>query len=125
LDYQTFTRTAAQRAGLPEDTTERIEQATLRALADRISGGEAQDLASQLPDRLKDALRPAHEEAESFDVDEFLRRIAEQSDVGREEARRGASAVLTTVRDAVTHGEFEDVISQLPMEYRALAGATS
>jgi uncharacterized protein (DUF2267 family) len=125
MDYETFTRTAAQRAGMPEETVERVEQATLRTLADRISGGEAQDLASQLPARLQDSLRPAQEDAESFDVGEFVRRVAERGDVGPDEARAGAVAVLTTVREAVTPGEFEDVVSQLPQEYRELVGPMS
>jgi uncharacterized protein (DUF2267 family) len=125
MDYETFTKTAAQRAGMPEDTVERVERATLRTLADRISGGEAQDLASQLPARLQDSLRPPHEEAEAFDVDEFVRRVAERGDVGPDEARTGAAAVLTTVREAVTAGEFEDVMSQLPQDYRELVGPTS
>jgi uncharacterized protein (DUF2267 family) len=125
MDYETFTKTAAQRAGMPEDTVERVERATLRTLADRISGGEAQDLASQLPARLQDSLRPPHEEAEAFDVDEFVRRVAERGDVGPDEARTGAAAVLTTVRQAVTAGEFEDVMSQLPQDYRELVGPTS
>jgi uncharacterized protein (DUF2267 family) len=122
MDYETFTRTAADRAGLPVDTVERVEHATLRTLADRISGGEAQDLASQLPSRLQADLRPAHEEAEAFGVDEFVRRVAERGDVGPEEARTGTVAVLTTVREAVTPGEFDDVVSQLPQEYRELVG---
>jgi uncharacterized protein (DUF2267 family) len=104
------------------DTVERVEHATLRTLADRISGGEAQDLASQLPSRLQADLRPAHEEAEAFGVDEFVRRVAERGDVGPEEARTGTVAVLTTVREAVTPGEFDDVVSQLPQEYRELVG---
>ena len=66
MDYATFTRTTAERAGLPEETAERIEHATLRTFADRISGGEAQDLAAQLPARLQDDLRPPREEAEAF-----------------------------------------------------------
>jgi uncharacterized protein (DUF2267 family) len=122
MDYKTFTRTAAERAALPVDTVERVEHATLRTLADRISGGEAQDLASQLPARLQDDLRPAREEAEAFGVDEFVRRVAQRSDVDPEEARTGAAAVLTTVREAVTPGEFDDVLSQLPQEYRELVG---
>jgi uncharacterized protein (DUF2267 family) len=125
MDYKTFTKTAAERAGMPEDTAERVERATLRTLADRISGGEAQDLASQLPDPLKDSLRPPGEQAESFDVDEFVRRVAERADVGREEARTGATAVLTTIREAVTSGEFEDVVSQLSQDYRELVGPMS
>ena len=40
MDYATFMRTTAERAGVPDQTAERIEYATLRTLADRISGGE-------------------------------------------------------------------------------------
>jgi uncharacterized protein (DUF2267 family) len=122
MDYQTFTRTAAERAGMPEPTVERVEHATLRTLADRISGGEAKDLASQLPAPLKDDLQPTGEDAESFDVDEFVRRVAERGQVAPDEARTGATAVLTTVREAVSAGEFDDVLSQLPQEYRELVG---
>jgi uncharacterized protein (DUF2267 family) len=125
MDYKTFTKTAAQRAGMPEDTTERVERATLRTLADRITGGEAHDLASQLPTGLKESLAPVQEQAEAFDLDEFVRRVAERADVGVEEARTGAAAVLTTVREAVSPGEFEDLLAQLPQDYRELVGATS
>jgi uncharacterized protein (DUF2267 family) len=122
MDYATFTRTTAERAGLPEETAERIEHATLQTLVDRITGGEAQDLAAQLPRPLQDDLRPPRKEAEAFDVDEFVRRVAERGDVGPDEARSEAATVLTTVREAVTPGEFDDVLSQLPKEYRELVG---
>ena len=122
MDYATFTRNTAERAGLSEETAERIEHATLRTLADRVSGGEAEDLAAQLPARLQDDLRGPREEAEAFGVDEFVRRIAERGDVAPDQARAGAAAVLITVREAVTPGEFDDVLSQLPQEYRELVG---
>jgi uncharacterized protein (DUF2267 family) len=110
MDYATFTRITAERAGLPEETAKRIEHATLRTLA------------AQLPAPLQDDLRPPREEAEAFAVDEFVRRVAERGDVGPDEAWTGAAAVLTTVRDAVTPGEFDDVLSQLPQDYRELVG---
>ena len=66
MDYATFTRAAAQRAGVPEETAERLEHATLRTLADRISGGEAKDLAAQLPGPLQEDLHPPREDAEAF-----------------------------------------------------------
>jgi uncharacterized protein (DUF2267 family) len=49
-----------------------------------------------------------------------VRRVAERGDVGPDEAGSGAGAVLTTVREAVMPGEFDDVLSQLPQEYREL-----
>jgi uncharacterized protein (DUF2267 family) len=122
MDYRTFTRTAADRAGMPEDKVEQVEHATLQTLAERISGGEAGDLAAQLPQPLKDDLQKPREDAERFGVDEFVRRVAERGHVAPEEARTGAAAVLTTVRQAVTPGEFDDVLSQLPQEYRELVG---
>jgi uncharacterized protein (DUF2267 family) len=125
VDFETFTATAADRARMPRETAERVEHATLRTLADRISGGEAQDLAAQLPGPLQPDLRPPREEAEAFGVEEFVRRVAERGDVAQDEARRGAVAVLTTVREAVTPGEFDDVLSQLPQEYRELVGPMS
>jgi uncharacterized protein (DUF2267 family) len=122
MDYQTFIRTAADRAGLPMDVAERVAHATLQTLADRISGGEARDLAAQLPKPLQDDLRETREEAEAFDVDEFVRRVAQRARVTPDEARTGAVAVLVTVREAVTSGEFHDILSQLPQEYRELVG---
>ena len=117
MDDQTFTRTVARRAGLPPEEAERIERATLRTLAAGISGGEAQDLPSQLPGPLQDALRPTREEAESFDVEEFVRRVADGTS--------GVAAVLPTLREALTPGDFDDVASQLPSGYRALVGPAS
>lgn len=40
--------------------------ATLETLNERISGGEARDLAAQLPQEIQPALRPKAEEAEGF-----------------------------------------------------------
>jgi uncharacterized protein (DUF2267 family) len=147
MDDQTFTRSTAERAGLPEETAEPIERATLRTLhrrraprprpggrrappaagqplSDHISGGKAQDLPAQLPARLEDVPRSPRHESEEFGLDEFVRRVAERGDVGPDEAA-GAAAVLIAVRDAVTPGEFDDVLSQLPPEYRELVGPMS
>jgi uncharacterized protein (DUF2267 family) len=125
VDYQTFIQTEAQKAGVPRDVAENLARATLQTLADRISGGEAEDLVAQLPKPLKDEVHPQREEAEAFDVDEFVRRVSERAHVDEQTARAGAVAVLTTVREAVTPGEFDDITSQLPQEYRELVGPMS
>ena len=122
MDYQTFIKTEADRAGLPPDQAEGIAHATLRTLADRITAGEAGDLAAQLPTPLKDDLRKECDEAEPFDVDEFVRRVSQRAHVDENAARTGAMATMITVREAVTPGEFDDITSQLPQEYRELVG---
>jgi uncharacterized protein (DUF2267 family) len=75
-----------------------------------------------LPKPLKDEVLIKREEAEAFDVDEFVRRVAARAHVDEQTAHDGAVAVLTTVREAVTSGEFDDITSQLPQEYRELVG---
>jgi uncharacterized protein (DUF2267 family) len=125
VDYKTFIETEAQRAGLPQDQAEHVAHATLKTLADRITGGEAEDLAAQLPTPLKDDLHKEQENAEAFDVDEFVRRVSERAHVDESTARTGAVATMITVREAVTPGEFDDITSQLPQEYRELVGPMS
>jgi uncharacterized protein (DUF2267 family) len=125
MDYPTFIKKEAEKAGLPKDQAESVAHATLRTLADRITGGEADDLAAQLPQPLKADLLKDQKDAEPFDVDEFVRRVSERAHVDENTARTGATAVLDTVREAVTPGEFDDVTAQLPKEYRELVGPMS
>jgi uncharacterized protein (DUF2267 family) len=94
--------------------------ATLETLNERITGGEAKDLAAQLPQEIQPALRPKAEEAEGFSLEEFYRRVAEREGVDIETARIDASAVLRVLREAVTPGELDDVLSQLPEDFYTL-----
>jgi uncharacterized protein (DUF2267 family) len=120
VQYDEFIDSVASRAGLPRDEAEALVHATLRVLSERISGGEAEDLRAQLPKQLKVDLIPPQEEAQSFDADEFARRVSERT--GIDEADTGAAvvAVLATLGEAVTSGEFEDVLSQLGREFAEL-----
>lgn len=43
--------------------------------------------------------------------------MSERAGVDLDTATRGARAVLSTVRHAVTSDEFEDVLAQLPREF--------
>lgn len=95
----------------------------LEVLAQRISPGEVKDLASQLPDPLGQVLdRATPQRAQSFGIEEFYRRVAERSHARPRTAQWDASAVLTTVADAVTGGELNQIISQLPSGYAVLFG---
>ena len=76
--------------------------AALETLNERITGGEAKDLAAQLPEEIQQALRPKAEEAEGFSLEELYERVAEREGVDVETARIDASAVMRVLREAVT-----------------------
>jgi uncharacterized protein (DUF2267 family) len=117
MRYEEFIDAVAERAGVSPDQAEVLTQATLETLAERLSGGEALDLADQLPKGLQESLQPREEEAERFRLEEFVRRVSERADVDVALAWDGVSAVLTTLSEAVASGEFDDVMSQLPAEF--------
>ena len=91
-----FINVVARRAGISTQQAESLTRATLSALADRFTGGEADDVASQLPKGLKEAMIPSTPEAEAFGLGEFIDRIARRAGVTPEQAEVGACAVMTT-----------------------------
>jgi uncharacterized protein (DUF2267 family) len=117
LVYKDFIDAVARRAGVSADQAATITRATLETLADRISGGEAEDLAEQLPEGLDDHLRKTREHAEPFGLGEFVQRVTARAGVDAVLASAGVRAVLTTLREAVDGDEFEDMVAQLPKEF--------
>jgi uncharacterized protein (DUF2267 family) len=122
MRYDEFLSKVAERATRGDrDKAADLIRASLQTLAERISGGEADDLASQLPQELKGWLTGKQERAEDFDIDEFTKRVWQRAGLpSQEDAERGVVAVFATLREAVTPGEFDDVLSQLPDQYRRL-----
>jgi uncharacterized protein (DUF2267 family) len=120
VKYEEFIDAVADRTALPRDEAETLTRATLRVLAERLSGGEADDLRAQLPKQLQVDLLSPREEAEAFDAEEFARRVSQRSGLDEADAGAGVLAVLATIRDAVSPGEFQDVLSQLGREFAEL-----
>jgi uncharacterized protein (DUF2267 family) len=123
MKYEEFIAQVAQNAELSEEDAAALTRATLATLAERISGGEAQDLAAQLPAPLQTALISAHENAEAFSFEEFVERTAERAGTDPSVAQVAIAAVFATLRDAVTAGEFDDVLSQLPAGFHRLGAS--
>ncbi|MFF7970268.1 DUF2267 domain-containing protein [Streptomyces sp. NPDC007905] len=120
MEYDPFLAKAAERAGVSLDVAETFTRATFEVLADRISGGEAQDLAEPLPEPLKSWLRTDEEIAKGYGAHSFVRRVADRAEVPRQLAEAGIRAVLATLREAVGDQEFRDATAQLPREYDIL-----
>lgn len=123
MKHDEFMTKVGQRADVSLETAEALTAATLQTLAERISGGAAEDLAAQLPAELKPHLTGADEPAQRFGADEFVRRVAERTGADPDRARAGVRAVFTTIREAVTSGEIDDITAQLPKDFEELVGA--
>lgn len=120
MRYEEFINRVATYADVSEEQAATLTRATLSTLADRISGGEAQDLAAQVPAPLQSAVASSQENAEAFDFGEFIQRTAEAAGTDTGVAERAVDAVFVTLREAVTPGEFDDVLSQLPSDFHRL-----
>lgn len=106
-----------------QDEAAKVTEAVLSVLAQRISPGEVDDLASQLPGPLGQTLTAAKpQQAESFGIEEFYRRVAERIGARPRTAEWDAGAVLTALADAVSGGELNQVLSRLPSGYAVLFG---
>lgn len=97
-----------------------VIRTTFETLSERLQGGEPLDMAAQLPSMLQEYVDVGH--AERFGVDEFIQRIAEQEGISEAQALEQARAVLEVTSEAVSRGEIEDVLLQLPQEYHGLFG---
>lgn len=118
-----FVQRVAERARLDADTARRATEATLETLAERIAGGEVDDLIARLPAALHAPLRHGREHsggrAARIPLEKFVQRVAERDGASAAEAREHARAVFLTLREAVGDREFYDVTVQLPDEYVA------
>ncbi len=96
-------------------------RATLETLAERLSGGEADDLASQLPRGIAEYLRTEFAgEGMRFSVEEFFERVSQREGVDLPRSIYHAQAVIAVLYEAVSPGEMDDVRAQLPSEYARL-----
>jgi uncharacterized protein (DUF2267 family) len=120
MKYDEFIREVQERGGIEErDDAECATIEVLQELVDRLTGDEAHDLLSQLPGELQRAVIVSPSPL-PITYDEFVDRVAQELEISRDEARVRIRAVLGTLREAVSWGEFQDVLEQLDPEYADL-----
>jgi uncharacterized protein (DUF2267 family) len=100
---------------------ERATRATLETLAERLVGGEAHDLASQLPPELARSLQlPDAGIGAKLTLEEFFALVSEREGVELEEATLHARIVIGVLTETVSMGEIKDVRVQLPAAFAQL-----
>ncbi|MFU8874624.1 DUF2267 domain-containing protein [Micromonospora sp. SL4-19] len=120
MRFPRFVEAVSRRAELPTEQAATISRAVLQTLADRVTGGEAEELAAQVPGELSGYLTAPTDGGVTGGAVTFLHRVAERAGVDPAVAEVGTRAVLATLREAVTVGEFQDLVAQLPKGFDAM-----
>ena len=121
MQYNEFLGNVQDRARLAtQDEAVAATRATLTVLAKRLAGGEADNLAAQLPEEIGRYLREVEGPAERFGLNEFFERVSSHEGTALPVAVHHARAVVSVLRDAVSAGEIDDVLAQLPEDYEPL-----
>lgn len=121
MEHDEFIGLVQDRAKLDSrGAAESATRATLETLAERLAGGLPENIGAQLPAEIGRHL--SSERTESFEVDEFWRRVAERESGGVDlpDAAFHARAVLSVVDEAVTGDQLERVRDQLTPDYADL-----
>jgi uncharacterized protein (DUF2267 family) len=93
VKFSEFVRAVGRRASVADRfAAEKAAVAVLQALADRLTGKEANDLLSQLPAMFKE-LVVVSPSPQPISADEFVARVAAHLDVTPDEARARIRAV--------------------------------
>lgn len=120
MQFDEFVGKVQHRAKMPS-SMEAVNaiRATLMTLGERLAGGESGDLAAQLPKEIGTYLLYP-DKTESYTLKEFLERVAELEDIDYPDAVYHARAVIETVDEAVSEGQIDHVLDQLPEEFDTL-----
>ena len=122
MRYDEFLGHVQHRAGLSSRAeAERATHATLETLAERLVGGEAHDLAAQLPPELARSLQlPDAGIGAKLTLDEFFELVSEREGVDLKDSTFHARVVIGVLTEAVSLGEIKDVRVQLPAAFAQL-----
>ncbi|HXF65018.1 MAG TPA: DUF2267 domain-containing protein [Caldilineaceae bacterium] len=127
MQYDDFVRRVQEEAGL--ETSEealRLTEAVLATLGERLYRSEQSDLAAQLPRGIKEFLvakqppETTRGDVQRFSLEEFYNRVGARTGLRYARAVEQTQAVMAVLQEAVTPGEIEDILQELPAEYQKL-----
>ncbi len=97
------------------ETAERLINAVLETLAERDLNGAHTSFAAELPPEYGAILdNPDRKTREHFDVDEFIRRVAERANISEPQSETWARAALTALVENVPTEERNRFVAQFP-----------
>jgi len=127
MEHDAFIGRVQKTAELNSPDEAAAVRATLGTLGEMLSPKERRDLAAQLTRELKECLslwieRPPRERTHPhrFGLEEFYHRVAARSEVRYPAAVKHSLAVVRVLKEAVSEGELQDILHELPDEYEEL-----
>ena len=97
MSYEDFISVVQTGTRASREAAEQASRAVLEVLAERIASGEARDLAAELPPEIAPWLATMSD-AQRFDSDEFVRRVAEREGTDVETADNTCARCWTPSR---------------------------
>jgi len=119
MEYEEIVAVVRQASGGIGSEADRVLQATLQTLAERLPRGEARHIVQELPAELKPWIH-TETDAEAFDIDEFLVRAAKREETDVETALRHARAVFFALGDALSPEAVAHLAASLPQTFDPL-----
>lgn len=127
MTYDEFVEQVQQRGRLSSRAAaERATRVVLETVGERLAGGEPEDLAAQLPPEIgRYLLEPLAGAAVPYDSQDFYELVSQREGVDVQIAAHHVRAVAAVLRDAVSAGEWQDVLAQMPPDIDRLLGSGS
>lgn len=120
MNYNDYIQFVKERAGIKTDSAARKAiESVLEVVGQRITIGQAEDIAAALPPELRPYLRQTPE-AEGFDLNEFLKRVSDKEGVNMTTAEGHARAVLSVLGEWIPRAELRGTLEQIPNDMRNL-----
>ncbi|MGP4113590.1 DUF2267 domain-containing protein [Streptomyces sp. 4N509B] len=115
--------TVRERGGYPSADAQRVVEAVLTTLGERLPHRSGEHLADQLPSPLDEVLRNAPDgEGRGWGVGEFVHHVAAYTGEDEDAALTHTRVVFSVLADQVAGGEMNKLLSQLPSGYAELFG---
>lgn len=125
MNHDEFVRTVQAQSDLnDEERVTAAGESVLEALSERLSHGQATDLAEGLPTDLAEAVTQADGDADEFDADEFVQRVRQREDEHPEldgnDAPTHVRSVLIGLTESTNDQRWDETLAQLPEDYQRL-----
>ncbi|SFL01355.1 Uncharacterized conserved protein, DUF2267 family [Halogranum rubrum] len=125
MNYDEFVRTVQAQSDLQtESAVAAAAESILSVLSERLSHGQAEDLAAGLPDNLAAAVTQSDGNADEFDADEFIERVRrreeEHAELDGNDAPTHVRSVLVGLTESTDDDRWDDTLAQLPEDFQRL-----